>query len=231
MSKGYTEIVYILDRSGSMAGLEADTIGGFNSMIEQQRKTGEKALVSTLLFDTEHEVLHDRVEIDKVKPMTDKEYFVRGGTALLDAVGGAIDHIGNIHKYARAEDRPEKTIFVITTDGMENSSFIYSYDKVQKMVKRHQDKYGWEFIFIGANIDAYAEAERFGIHKDRAVNYVCDGVGTAGMYHAVAKAVSTVMMVDDAAEVSACLDNSGWDKEIKEDYERRGGKRRTAQKY
>ena len=156
---------------------------------------------------------------------------MRGGTALLDAVGGAIDHIGNIHKYARAEDRPEKTIFVITTDGMENSSFIYSYDKVQKMVKRQQDKYGWEFIFIGANIDAYAEAERFGIHKDRAVNYVCDGVGTAGMYHAVAKAVSTVMTADSVAEVSACLDNSGWDKEIKEDYERRGGKRRTAQKY
>lgn len=139
MSKGYTEIVYILDRSGSMAGLEADTIGGFNSMIEQQRKTGGKAVVSTLLFDTEHEVLHDRVEIDKVKPMTDKEYFVRGGTALLDAVGGAIDHIGNIHKYARAEDRPEKTIFVITTDGMENSSFIYSYDKVQKISKISMD--------------------------------------------------------------------------------------------
>ena len=231
MKKTLTEIVYILDRSGSMSGLEADTIGGFNSMIEKQKQTGEKAYVSTVLFDDRTEVIHDRVPIEKVDKITNKEYFVRGGTALLDAVGGAIDHIGNIHKYARTEDRPEKTIFVIATDGMENSSFIYSYDKVQKMVKRQQDKYGWEFIFIGANIDAYAEAERFGIHKDRAVNYVCDGVGTAGMYHAVAKAVSTVMTADSVAEVSACLDNSGWDKEIKEDYERRGGKKRTAQKY
>ena len=231
MDKNLTEIVYILDRSGSMSGLEADTIGGFNSMIAKQKDTGESAYISTVLFDTVNEVIHDRVPIEKVEEMTEKEYFVRGGTALLDAVGGAIDHIGNVHKYARTEDRPEKTIFVIATDGMENSSFIYSYDKVQKMVKRQQDKYGWEFIFIGANIDAYAEAERFGIHKDRAVNYVCDGVGTAGMYHAVAKAVSTVMTADSVAEVSACLDNSGWDKEIKEDYERRGGKVRTAQKY
>ena len=156
MSKGLTEIVYILDRSGSMGGLEADTIGGFNSMMEKQKKNSEKAYVSTVLFDDTCEVLHDRVSIDKIKKMTDKEYYVRGCTALLDAVGGAIHHIGNIHKYARPEDRPEKTIFVITTDGMENASRQCSYDKVQKMVKHQQKKYGWEFIFIGANIDAYA---------------------------------------------------------------------------
>lgn len=182
MSKGYTEIVYILDRSGSMGGLEADTIGGFNSMMEKQKKTGEKAVVSIVLFDDECKVLHDRISIDRVEKMTDEDYYVRGCTALLDAVGGAIHHIGNVHKYARPEDRPEKTIFVITTDGMENASSRYSYDKVQKMVKRQQKKYGWEFIFIGANIDAYAEAQRFGIRKDRAVNYVCDDIGTARIF-------------------------------------------------
>ena len=154
MSKGLTEIIYILDRSGSMAGLEADTIGGFNSMMEKQKKTGERALVSTVLFDNVSEVIHDRVPIDKIKKMTDEQYFVRGCTALLDAVGGAIHHIGNVHKYARKEDRPDKTIVIITTDGMENASSRYSREKIEKMVKRQQEKYGWEFIFIGANIDA-----------------------------------------------------------------------------
>ena len=222
MSKGYTEIVYILDRSGSMDGLEADTIGGFNSMMEKQKSTGEKALVSTVLFDNDCEVLHDRVEIEKVNKMTDKEYFVRGCTALLDAVGGAIHHIGNIHKYARAEDRPEKTIFIITTDGMENASSRYSYDKVQKMVKHQQEKYGWEFIFIGANIDAYEEAQRFGIRKDRAVNYVCDEVGTAGVYAGVSKAVCAVMSAKKATEVESCLSESGWEREIEADFKKRG---------
>ena len=182
MSKGLTEIVYILDRSGSMGGLEEDTIGGFNSMMEKQKKTGEKALVSTILFDDRSEVLHDRVPIDKIEKMTGEEYYVRGCTALLDAVGMAIHHIGNVHKYAREEDRPEKTIFVITTDVLENSSSRYSYDRVKKMVKRQQKKYGWEFIFIGANIDAYGEADRFGIRRDRTVNYVCDDIGTAKVY-------------------------------------------------
>ncbi|WP_330368884.1 vWA domain-containing protein [Butyrivibrio sp. FC2001] len=138
MSKGYTEIVYILDRSGSMGGLESDTIGGFNSMMEQQKKTGEKAVVSTVLFDDVCKVIHDRVPIEKVEKMTDKQYYVRGCTALLDAVGGAIHHIGNVHKYAREEDRPEKTIVVITTDGMENASCKYSRDKIEKMVKRQR---------------------------------------------------------------------------------------------
>lgn len=225
MSKGLTEIVYILDRSGSMGGLEADTIGGFNSMMEKQKKTGEKALVSTVLFDDECDVLHDRVPIDKVKTMTDEQYYVRGCTALLDAVGGAIHHIGNVHKYAREEDKPEKTVFVITTDGMENASSKYSYDKVQKMVKRQQNQYGWEFIFIGANIDAYAEAQRFGIRKDRAVNYVCDDIGTANVYAGVSKAVCSVMVANCIEEMDECLSESGWDEEINADYQNRGGKK------
>lgn len=225
MSKGYTEIIYILDRSGSMGGLETDTIGGFNSMMEQQKKTGEKAVVSTVLFDDVCEVIHDRVPIEKIEKMTDKQYYVRGCTALLDAVGGAIHHIGNVHKYAREEDRPEKTIVVITTDGMENASCKYSRDKIEKMVKRQQKKYGWEFIFIGANIDAYAEAQKYGIRKDRAVNYVCDDIGTANVYAGVSKAVCSVMMAESLCEVEGCLDNSAWDEEINADYQRRGKKR------
>ena len=225
MSKGLTEIVYILDRSGSMGGLEADTIGGFNSMMDKQKKTGEKALVSTVLFDDKCEVLHDRVPIDKIEPMTDKQYYVRGCTALLDALGSAIHHIGNVHKYAREEDRPEKTLFVITTDGMENASSNYSYEKVQKMVKRQQEKYGWEFIFIGANIDAYAEAKRFGIKKERAVNYVCDNVGTANVFAGVSKAVCSVMFSKCAKDVERNLSDSGWDEEINADYKKRGGRK------
>lgn len=226
MSKGLTEIVYILDRSGSMGGLEADTIGGFNSMMEKQKKTGEKAIVSTVLFDDVCEVIHDRVPIEKIEKMTDKQYYVRGCTALLDAVGGAIHHIGNVHKYAREEDRPEKTIVVITTDGMENASCKYSREKIEKMVKRQQKKYGWEFIFIGANIDAYAEAQKYGIRKDRAVNYVCDEVGTANVFAGVTKAVCSVMLAEDAYEAEECLNVSGWDDEINADYQKRGkGKR------
>lgn len=225
MSKGLTEIVYILDRSGSMEGLEADTIGGFNSMMEKQKETGEKAIVSTVLFDHEIEVLHDRVPIEKVEKMTDRQYFVRGCTALLDAVGLAIRHIGNLHKELKKEERPEKTIFVITTDGMENASRIYNYEKVQKMVKRQQKKYGWEFIFIGANIDAYEEAQRFGILKEHAVNYVHDSVGTANVYAGVSMAVCSVMKADVRADMDECLEESGWNREINTDYERRGKKR------
>ena len=145
MKKNLTEIVYILDRSGSMSGLEADTIGGFNSMMEKQKKTGEKALVSTVLFDDECEVLHDRVPIEKVEKLTDSQYYVRGCTALLDAVGGAINHIKRCHKNMDESERPDKTIFVITTDGMENASTEYSYDKLQKLVKKQQEKHDWEF--------------------------------------------------------------------------------------
>lgn len=225
MNKGLTEIVYILDRSGSMGGLESDTIGGFNSMMEKQKKTGEKAVISTVLFDDESEVLHDRVSIDQIGKMTDEQYFVRGCTALLDAVGGAITHMGNIHKYAREEDRPEKTIFIITTDGMENASKNYSYDRIQKMIKRQQEKHGWEFIFIGANIDAYEEAQKFGIKKERAVNYVHDEVGTANVYAGVSMAVCSVMNANSNKEATECLSESGWNTEINVDYQKRGNKR------
>lgn len=220
MSNGLTEIIYIIDRSGSMGGLEADTIGGFNSMMEKQKKTGEKALVSTVLFDDVCEVLHDRVPIDKVEKMTEKQYYVRGCTALLDAIGGAIHHIGNVHKYARDEDRPDKTIVVITTDGMENASSHYSNEKIQKMVKRQQKKYGWEFIFIGANIDAYAEARKYGIREDRTVNYIADDVGTACVFGGIAKGVCSVMMAG-RAEVNAALSKSNWNDDINADYQRR----------
>ena len=216
MRKGLTEIVFIMDRSGSMSGLEADTIGGFNSLIEKQKKEEGEAYISTVLFDDTCEVLHDRVGIDKVKPMSDNEYYVRGCTALLDAIGGAIHHIGNVHKYARAEDRPEKTLFIITTDGMENSSRRYSYKKVRHMVERQKEKFGWEFLFLGANIDAIAEAGRFGIKADRAVNYHCDKEGMAINYKSLSRAVSRVRNCAGACEMEAALED--WDEEICEDY-------------
>ena len=159
MRKNLTEIVFILDRSGSMSGLERDTIGGFNSMIEQQKKSEGEALISTVLFDNVSEVLHDRVNVRDIQPMTDRDYTVRGCTALLDAIGGAIHHIGNVHKYARPEDVPEHTMFVITTDGMENASHRYNSEKVKLMIERQKTKYGWEFLFLGANIDAAKEAD------------------------------------------------------------------------
>lgn len=218
MKKTLTEIVYILDRSGSMSGLEADTIGGFNSMIEKQKQTGEKAYVSTVLFDDRTEVIHDRVPIEKVDKITNKEYFVRGSTALLDAVGGAIKHIINIHKYAREEDRPDKTIFVITTDGMENASINYNYDQVKKMIEKEQKEYGWEFIFIGANIDACAEAERFGIRRERAVNYIHDDRGTKLIYEGVSQAMCAAMEADSPMAMEENLSKNKWKKEIVFDY-------------
>lgn len=190
MRKGLTEVVFILDRSGSMSGLESDTIGGFNSMINKQKKEEGEAYISTVLFDDQVEVLYDRIEVSNIEPMTDKQYFVRGCTALLDAVGGAIQHIRNVHKYAREEDRPEKTIFIITTDGMENSSCYYNYDKVKKMVKRQQEQYGWEFLFLGANIDSVEVAGQFGIDANRAVNYECDGKGTYLNYQVLSETIS-----------------------------------------
>lgn len=185
MKKNLTEIVFILDRSGSMAGLESDTIGGFNAMLEKQKKLDGECLVSTVLFDNESEVIHDRVRLEKVNPMTYRDYFVRGCTALLDAIGGAIHHIGNVHKYARDEDVPEKTLFVITTDGMENASRRYDADKVRHMVERQKEKYGWEFIFLGANIDAVSEASRIGIGADRAVTFTNDSEGIEENYSAL----------------------------------------------
>ena len=208
-----TELVFILDRSGSMAGLEADTIGGFNSMIAKQRATPGEAVVSTVLFDHETQVIHDRVPLGEVKDLTREDYYVRGCTALLDAVGGAIRHIGNVHKYAREEDRPEKTIFVITTDGMENASRHYSYEKVKSMITHQKEKYGWEFLFLGANIDAAAVAGRFGIGEDRAVNYHNDSIGTALNYEVVSDAIRTVRSCEPLSR--------DWKKRIDEDYEAR----------
>ncbi len=177
-----TELVFILDKSGSMAGMEKDTIGGFNSMLEKQKKEEGDALISTVLFSDKTEVLHDRVNIKDVKPITEKDYEVCGCTALLDAIGGAIHHIGNIHKYARAEDVPEHTVFLITTDGMENASHIYSSERVKKMIKRQEERYGWEFIFIAANIDAVETAENIGIRRERSANYRQDAEGTERLY-------------------------------------------------
>ena len=188
MKNNLTELVFILDRSGSMAGLESDTIGGFNAMIEKQKSQDGECYVSTLLFDHETEVIHDRVKLAEIPKMTERDYTVRGCTALIDAIGGAIRHIGNIHKYARREDVPEHTMFVITTDGMENASRRYSSDKVKKMIEHQKSKYGWEFLFIGANIDAVETAARFGITSDRAVNYNADSEGTRIVYETVANA-------------------------------------------
>ena len=219
MKKGLTEIVFILDRSGSVGGLESDTIGGYNSLIEKQKKEEGEAYISTVLFDDVCEVLHDRVSLDEIKPMTDKEYFVRGCTALLDAIGGAIKHIGNVHKYAREEDRPEKTLFIITTDGQENSSKQYNYEKIKRMVERQKEKHGWEFLFLGANIDAVAEAGRIGIKANRAANYHCDSEGTAANYKVLNEAVSAVRNCENVCEKDSALE--GWNKEIMEDYSRR----------
>ena len=215
MKKNLTEIVFILDRSGSMAGLEADTIGGFNAMIEKQRKEPGEAIVSTVLFDNECEVIHDRVPLDRVPALTEREYFVRGCTALLDAVGGAIRHIGNVHKYAREEDRPEKTLFVITTDGMENASRRFTYDRLKAMIKRQKERYGWEFLFLGANMDAAREAARFGIGADRAANYHADSEGTNVIYETVSEAITQVRCC--AAPLSA-----NWKQRVDEDYKKRG---------
>ena len=214
MRKNLTEIVFILDRSGSMSGLESDTIGGFNSMIEQQKKTDGEALISTILFDNVSTVLHDRSNLKDIHPMTDNDYTVRGCTALLDAIGGAIHHIGNIHKYARAEDVPERTLFVITTDGMENASRRYSSDKVKQMIERQKTKYGWEFLFLGANIDAVKTASHFGINADRAVNYQCDSQGTALNYEVVNEAICSVRRMETLSP--------DWKKRIDEDFKKRG---------
>ena len=214
MRKDLTELVFILDRSGSMAGLEEDTVGGFNAMIEKQKAEPGEAFVSTVLFDNVSQVIHDRVPLEKLAPMTRKEYYVRGCTALLDAVGSAIHHIGNVHKYAREEDRPAKTLFVITTDGMENASHRYTYERVTEMIRRQQEKYGWEFLFLGANIDAAKEAARFGIHADHAANYHADSQGTGVIYETVSEAICQVRQC--AAPLS-----SGWKRKVDADYESR----------
>lgn len=223
MRENLTEIVFILDRSGSMSGLESDTIGGFNSMIAKQQKEEGEAIVSTVLFDDETDVIHDRVAIGDVKKLTEEDYYVRGCTALLDAVGGAIHHIGNVHKYAREEDRPAKTLFVITTDGLENASRHYSFKDVKKLIKRQQEKYNWEFLFLGANIDAIEVAGNMGISKDRAANYNCDEAGTALNYQVLEAAVTRVRKCK-AADMAMTFAGGAWKADIDRDYEERGKK-------
>lgn len=227
MKNNLTELVMILDRSGSMRGLEADTIGGFNGMIEQQRKEGGdgEVYVSVVLFDNASEVIYDRVPIAKVELMTDKQYYVRGCTALLDAVGGAIRHIATIHKYARSEDRPAKTLFVIMTDGMENASRHYTYADVKRMIEQEKEQYGWEFIFLGANIDAAAEAARFGIAGNRAATFENDSAGQKLNYETVAKAIKYAARAASVEEMRCAFDDSEFLADVREDFEKRHRKR------
>lgn len=213
MKKNLTEIIFILDRSGSMQGLEKDTIGGFNSLIEKQKKIEGDALISTVLFANESKVIHDRVDVKDVKPMTENNYITGGCTALLDAIGNAIHHISNIHKYARKEDVPEHTLFVITTDGMENASRTYTYPKVKKLIENQKEKHGWEFIFLGANIDAVNVASYMGIDENRAVNFNCDSEGTDLNYEVLNDAIGVLR---ECSYVSA-----DWKKRIDKDFKKR----------
>ena len=212
LNNNITEIVFILDRSGSMSGLEKDTIGGFNAMIEKQQKQDGKAYVSTVLFDHESVVLHDRLPLEQIKPMTEDDYTVRGCTALLDAIGGAVKHIGNIHRYARPEDVPEHTMFVITTDGLENASRKYNSRDIKRLIESKKEE-GWEFLFIGANIDAIETANDYGISADRAVNYNADSQGTGVVFEAVSE---TVAKFRGGQKVAPC-----WSKKINDDYNNR----------
>ena len=216
MRKGLTEMVFILDKSGSMSGLEADTIGGFNSLIEKQRNEEGEALVSTVLFSNSSKVLHDRVPIGRVEPMTGKQYCVGGCTALIDAMGDAIHHIALVHKYAREEDVPEHTVFIIMTDGMENASSRYTSDEVKAMVEKEKSRYGWEFLFLAANIDAVETGARYGIGADRSVRFVNDAEGQSLNYRAMDGAVRAIRM-------SVAL-GEDWKEDIEEDYRRRSGK-------
>ena len=213
MKNGITEMVFILDRSGSMGGLESDTIGGFNAMIEKQKKQEGKAYVTTVLFDHEIQVLHSRVELSEIPPMTDKDYTVRGTTALIDAIGTTIKRIKSMHKELPEKEVPEHTIFVITTDGMENASSQYSSKEVKKMIEHQKKKHNWEFLFIGANIDAVETAKHFGIDKNRAVNYKADAQGTSVLYSAVSSVVGRVRK-------SKAIEDT-WSQEINEDFEKR----------
>ena len=209
MKNNVTELVFILDRSGSMSGFEADTIGGFNATIEKQRAQDGKVYVSTVLFDDESKVIHDRVDINEIKPMTRNDYQVGGCTALLDAIGGAIHHIGNVHKYARPEDVPEHTVFVITTDGMENASHRYSGAEIKRKIQRQDEKYGWEFIFLAANIDAVETADHIGIRRDRAANYRQTSDGIDRSYCAMSEAITNVR--------HGCADKMDLDAYLQED--------------
>ncbi|MCR5390532.1 MAG: VWA domain-containing protein [Lachnospiraceae bacterium] len=221
MKKGLTEIVFILDRSGSMAGLEADTIGGYNSMLDKQKREKGEAIISTVLFDDRTEILHDRKNIQNVERITDEEYYVRGGTALLDAVGGAIHHISRIQKEMPEEERPEKTLFIITTDGLENASRWYSYEKVKRMLEKKKKRNHWEFVFLGANIDAVEVAGRFGVAANRAVRYECDSVGTALNFTIMSKMVSCARASSSPEDMEEAFDNDDMLAPIQADYKKR----------
>lgn len=213
MKRNLTEIVFILDRSGSMAGLEKDTIGGFNSLIDRQRKEEGEANVTTVLFDDKIETLNRRISIQDVKKMTENEYYVRGCTALLDAIGQSINYMGNAQKYAKEEDRADKVLFVITTDGYENASKEFSYEKIRSMIQHQKEKYKWEFIFLGANIDAIDTASQFGIDEEHASYYVADSVGTKLNYKAMSMAISSYRANGKV--------ESDWKEEVERDYKGR----------
>lgn len=217
MKKGLTELIFILDRSGSMSGLGSDTIGGYNAMLEKQKKEPGEAVITTVLFDDRYELLHDRINIRGIEPITEKEYYVRGTTALLDAVGRTISKIVNVQKHTVEDERAENVMFVITTDGMENASREYSYEKIRRMIEHQKSKYGWEFIFLGANIDAVDTAERFGIGQDRAVNYNADSEGTLLNYEVISETVSNLRACREISE--------DWKDRIEEDFKKRGGRR------
>jgi hypothetical protein len=217
MKKGLTELIFILDRSGSMSGLGSDTIGGYNAMLEKQKKEPGEAVITTVLFDDKYELFHDRINIRGIEPITEKEYYVRGTTALLDAVGRTISKIVNVQKHTVEDERAENVMFVITTDGMENASREYSYEKIRRMIEHQKSKYGWEFIFLGANIDAVDTAERFGIGQDRAVNYNADSEGTLLNYEVISETVSNLRACREISE--------DWKDRIEEDFKKRGGRR------
>jgi uncharacterized protein YegL len=217
MKKGLTELVFILDKSGSMGGLEKDTIGGYNSMLEKQKAVPGECLITTVLFDNDYELLHDRIDIRAVSPITEKEYAVGGSTALLDAIGRTIHKIGNAQMNTADDYRAEKVMFVIITDGEENSSREYSAEKVKAQIQRQKEKYDWEFIFLGANIDAVETAGRFGIAPDRAQNYHADSEGTALNFRVMSDAVATFRECKEMP--------TGWNEEIEKDYKRRGGRK------
>ena len=221
MKANLTELVFILDRSGSMGGMESDTIGGFNSMLQKQQAEPGECRITTVLFDGQYEILHDRIDIKAVSPITELEYFVRGNTALLDAIGRTINKIGGVQKNTAEEYRAEKVLFVITTDGMENASREFDYSKIKSMIERQKSRYGWEFIFLGANIDAVEVAGRFGVAPSRAQNFHNDGEGIALNYKVVSEAVASFR----AAPASTPLADD-WGAEIQKDYKRRGGGRK-----
>jgi len=219
MKKNLTELVFILDRSGSMCGLESDTIGGFNSMLKKQQAEPGECRITTVLFDDEYEILHDRIDLEAVGPLTESEYFVRGSTALLDAVGKTIRKIINVRKRTAPDYRAEKVLFVITTDGMENASRNFSYSQIKSLIKQQKSRYGWEFVFLGADIDAVDVADRIGIGRNRAQNYRKDSDGIALNYSVLCETVSAYRAAPKGAKLG-----DDWGAEIEADYKARGGK-------